>query len=182
MKHVGFVWLVVASGCIQQPPPSYMGPQNAQAPSTSGGGPVVSGDGRDEIVMPDVTNRSLADATAILRQAGVTGELHVQNEDPKPTVCGTTPGGGQRTLGHLSVSITLCDTSPRTGDPDLRGITVEAATAILRDHGFTGNITVGTVDRFDPGCKPKTVCDYSPTTWSARYGYGGDVTLLLNKP
>ncbi|MFT3692300.1 MAG: PASTA domain-containing protein [Kofleriaceae bacterium] len=189
MKYVG---LLFVAACIQQGPQTYpasaYGP-GAPPPSSGepppgpppGPGPSQSG-ARDEIVMPDVTHKSLADATAILRQNGVTGEIHVQNEDG-PFVCGTTPGAGNHTLGHLSVSVSMCEGRSSTGsaDPDLRGMTVEQATKVLRDNGFRGNITTAPTDEFDPQCKPNTVCDFHPYTWSQRYGYGGDVTLQLNK-
>lgn len=68
--------------------------------------PAPRGDGRDEVTMINVIGLPLDKAKAKLRAAGITGEVSVDGTGPK--VCGTTPGPGRKTLGHLLVGVTMC--------------------------------------------------------------------------
>lgn len=163
---------------------------------TSGGSRTIGpGDGRasgegqrDEITMIDVNGQRVDDAKAKLRAAGVTGEISVQGNGP--TICGMTPGPGNKTLGHLSVSLTTCADEAREtaaykakmAVPEVRGLTVEEATKVIRANGFTDKIEVMTLSDFDADCKANTVCRPEPEDWLPRHGYHErHMSLMVNR-
>lgn len=67
--------------------------------------PRAGSDNHEAVVMPDVTHLSLEQATRKLRAAGITGEIETHGNGH---VCGSTPGPGRETRGHLLVVLTLC--------------------------------------------------------------------------
>ncbi|HEY0253752.1 MAG TPA: PASTA domain-containing protein, partial [Kofleriaceae bacterium] len=100
MKRVALILMVAA--CQMQSGSSTF-PNGGGAPPAR-----AYGEGQhDEVVVPKTKGKSVEDATAILRAAGITGEIHTTSDGG--FVCETTPGAGNTTLGHLGFTLYLCD-------------------------------------------------------------------------
>jgi hypothetical protein len=71
------------------------------------------------------------------------------------------------------------DRGPTGDTATLVGTTVDEATRLAREKGYTGNIDVILLSEFQAGCKPKTVCRVSPRLWEM---LGGKMlTLYVNR-
>jgi hypothetical protein len=67
-----------------------------------------------------------------------------------------------------------------TGDTaTLVGTTVDEATRLAREKGYTGKIEVLPLSEFQAGCKPATVCRVSPRLWELLHGQL--LTLYVNR-
>jgi hypothetical protein len=66
-----------------------------------------------------------------------------------------------------------------TGDTAiLIGTTVEEATRLAREKGYTGNLDITTLREFQAGCKPARVCAVRPRLWELLPG--SMLTLYVN--
>lgn len=67
-----------------------------------------------------------------------------------------------------------------TGDTaTLIGTTVDEATRLAREKGYTGKIEVIPLSDFKAGCKPAAVCRVSPRLWELLHGQ--ILTLYVNR-
>lgn len=143
-------------------------PQEHVAPERASGGAPA-----DEVVIPSVRNLSADQAKRKLRDAGITGPIDSSDfkpNDPYETACSTSPDAGQKTLGHLGIRIEPCDNDVDEPDgddtPDLRGMTVEAATKVIRDYGYTKPVLVNPITSFRGPCTVDHICRVQPLHWA----------------
>jgi hypothetical protein len=171
--------LVLAMGCHAQTLTTASTSSSAPAPAPYSGPAPGSTDDRASgasnsaiITVPDTVGKNQADAEAVLRAAGVTGEIKLYN-DPGTVdfsvakVCMQNPGGGQQTRATLHVTLRYCQPerpTTRTDPPDLTGLTVEEATKRARAAGYTGTVRV--TDAAAGACKTGTVCQVTPFRWN----------------
>ena len=164
------------SGSPPAADPSGSGPSGSPPPE-----PVSSGAGTT-ITVPDVTGKTKAEAEAALRGAGVRGAITYDN-DPGSVdrICNQVPGGGNQTSSTLVVGLRYCqDTArPQKGPPQLRGLSIAAATKLAQQTGFTGKVEVIEQSDFDADCKADTVCRVHPDHWEL--DQDRTLTLYVNR-
>ncbi|HEX7275817.1 MAG TPA: Stk1 family PASTA domain-containing Ser/Thr kinase [Acidimicrobiales bacterium] len=134
------------------------------------------GNSNAEIAMPTVIGKTEAEATAILRDAGlrvnkkeVTDEANeagkVVDQDPDPAV---------QVRKDTEVTITVSQGAPSATIPDVRGRKLDAATESLESAGFQ----VRTVRRTDTAAEVDTVIDQDPKPGQGKRG--ATITLVVS--
>lgn len=150
--------------------------------STSSTTPTASGAGADPayVVLPDLTGLTEAEARQRLAEAGVTGNIYTRDntgceqkmEIAAGMVCGQQPRAGSRQSARLAVTLELARSTERGGAgtstewvkmPNVVGMTVEQATAVLKEAGFT---EIRVQQRVDADCRPDVVCKQNPEAGS----------------
>jgi beta-lactam-binding protein with PASTA domain len=177
MKNTLAILAILAGGCsIGTSLGSGQG--SSTTPASTGAGSAAAEP--TYVVLPDLTGLGEADARARLASAGVTGTIYVE-DDARCTgksafaegqVCAQHPRAGARQSSRLAVTLSITGSSERGGQPgtssewvkmpDVVGMTVEQATAVLEQAGFT-KIQV----QPEPAdCAPNIVCKQNPPAGS----------------
>jgi eukaryotic-like serine/threonine-protein kinase len=110
---------------------------------------LVVSSGPPTVGIPDVHGKSFADATAGLAQAQLTGvEVDAFSDTvPKGQVVSTTPPAGTVVTVGAQVTVTVSKGQDLVAVPDVRTMTVAAATSRLEASGFSVSGVVGSPDR-----------------------------------
>jgi len=169
--------VALASGCsVGTSLGSGQGSSSSTTPTTSG--PAAAGP--TYVVLPDLTGSTEAEARQRLADAGVTGNIYTRDntgcedkmEIEAGRVCGQQPKAGSRQSSRLAVTLLLARSTEHGGVgtpaewvkmPDVVGMPVEEAKAVLEKAGFT-RITVQ--QQVDADCKPDVVCKQNPAAGS----------------
>ena len=130
---------------------------------------LVISKGVEPVDVPDVTGKSVDDAKAALKDAGLRGkvaEAKYDDQVPEGDVISQTPKDGQAPKDSV-VALVVSKGPPLVDVPDVRGRSVGDATSILQNAGFH-------VRAFGPGAG--SVFRQSPSGGQARKG--STVTLF----
>lgn len=136
--------------------------------------------GSDGVKVPDVANKSMAEATAALEKEGfsVKKENSLSKEISKGNVISQTPKAGTIIDRDSTVTIVVSDGAEdeKVQVPDVRGMSEDAAKATLTAAGFTST-SVSEVDNseYDPGA----VCYQSYSAGSLQKK-GTDIELRIS--
>jgi beta-lactam-binding protein with PASTA domain len=166
--------MVLVAGCHLSASGSLTG-----GSSTLPTGPTGSADS-DVITVPDLFQRTRAEAQAALAQAGYHRELQLDTAicgsvvDDKVIelghICAQSPGPGNQTSTRVAIYIRVQGENPWHGVsagrpwflmPDLTGLRREQATAKIQALGFTSK-EVQIVEIDDGSCAPNVVCRTYP--------------------
>lgn len=117
--------------------------------------------GKNDFVVPDLRNKNLIDALAILQSNGVKVNKmsYAASSLPYNTVLATSPAFGESGEKTNGISLLLSDTNSMQNVevPDTVGLTFEEANNLLVSKGFViGNITEKTVPDLEPGIVVET--------------------------
>ena len=111
---------------------------------------VVSG-GPPTVAVPDIvhTARSFADATAVLQSKGLSAVEDEQFSDsvPKGAIVATNPPAGAQAPTGSAVTVTVSKGPDLVAVPNVRSLSVDAATKQLEAQGFTVSGVAGAPDR-----------------------------------
>jgi len=121
---------------------------------------VVVSRGPPKVTVPDVTNQSVADATAALSQQGfaVVVQRRTDENVPLDAVIATDPPAGSAQPKESQVTLVVSDGPAPVRVPDVAGATFDAASATLSQSRFTSSrvdefsatVDTGKVIRTDP--------------------------------
>ncbi|MGY2127821.1 Stk1 family PASTA domain-containing Ser/Thr kinase [Blastococcus sp. SYSU DS0617] len=149
------------------------------------------------IDLPDVVNRTEADARGVLTAAGFRENQisteQVDSDQPAGTVVATTPRGGSAASADTRIVLDISGgpAEPETVQvPDVTGDTESVARAALRSAGFTGRFTTvpytpepgdtdavaGTVAETDPSAGDEVPLDQPITIYVFSSSAGGGAT------
>jgi eukaryotic-like serine/threonine-protein kinase len=100
------------------------------------------------VAVPNVVNQDLATATQTLQAAGftVTSTQVTSTAQQKGLVVSTSPAGGAQVAKGSPVQLSVGSGPNAISVPDVSGQTASAATAALKQAGFTGNINTDQTD------------------------------------
>jgi serine/threonine-protein kinase len=136
-------------------------------------------DGPETVEVPDLHGYPLGRAQALLKKDGLVAGMVTEefSEDvQKGSVIGTEPGAGTSRHGGSAIALTVSRGSP-VEVPDVRGASVDDATANLQDAGLKVEIADTRVtSEFDAG----QVAQQSPGG-GKEVGEGDTVTLTISK-
>ena len=129
-----------------------------------------------QISMPTVIGKTEAEATAILRDAGlrVTKKEVTDEANEAGKVIEQDPAPGLQVKKDSAVTITVSQGAPSATIPDVRGRKIDAATDSLESAGFQ----VKTVRRTDLTAVVDTVIDQDPKPGAGKRG--ATVTLIVS--
>jgi eukaryotic-like serine/threonine-protein kinase len=102
-----------------------------------------------QVAVPNVVNQDQATATQNLQAAGLTvGTVTpvASTAQQKGLVISTNPAGGAQLAKGAAVSLSIGSGPDAIAVPDVTGKTAAAASAALKQAGFTGNINTETTD------------------------------------
>lgn len=166
---LGVGWLCTACSMIKTSSSTTTpsGPTTtSEAPATTSG----NYEGPDAFWVPSLDHYTRSDVETVLAAKGFRGTTNFTGDtDPKwandAFVCEQTPSSG-KIPPTGTITVKLCNTyrAPEQ-HPELVGMTVEAATKVATDAGFTGKIESATLSEFDASCKAGTVCRVDPYRW-----------------
>ena len=134
--------------------------------------------GTEEVTVPQVIGRNLADAEAELRSAGLKAEKReVQDEvNPVGQVTAQDPLANTQVRKGATVIISVSTGPPIVEVPDVRNRPAEAATEALTAAGFRVVPNLVNSDTKDPN----TVIDQAPAA-GTRQPKGSNITLTISK-
>ncbi|MCW2542696.1 MAG: hypothetical protein JWM40_248, partial [Frankiales bacterium] len=136
--------------------------------------------GPDRRRVPALANKTQAEATKALRDAGLTVNGTVQREHsssvPRDRVTRTTPDAGQALKPGTLVTLFLSDGPEQVAVTDVTGKTQAEATQILSDDSFQVEVTPAFSDTVPAG----TVMDQNPRG-GGKADKGSTVTLTVSK-
>jgi beta-lactam-binding protein with PASTA domain len=141
-----------------------------------------------EFPMPELTNKTRAQAERELALAGITGSVDWQDElcttPVQPGhVCYTFPNAGSSTRADLPVTVVIALPQDRGGQgasawiamPDVTGKSPKEARAILEQKGLH-DVEITTSDD-DKCASPDVVCDQDP--WAGNHAYLAKKTTIV---
>jgi serine/threonine-protein kinase len=105
------------------------------------------------VAVPNVVNQDQATATQSIQAAGLTvGQVTqvASTAQQKGLVVSTTPAGGAQVAKGSAVGLSIGSGPDAITVPDVSGQTASAATAALKQAGFTGNINTDQTDSLVP--------------------------------
>jgi len=112
---------------------------------------VVVSSGPPTVAVPDVVHaaRSFADATAVLQSQGLSAVEDDQFSDsvPKGAIVATNPPAGAQAPTGSAVTVTVSKGPDLVAVPNVRSLSVDAATKQLEAQGFTVSGVAGAPDR-----------------------------------
>lgn len=184
--------LLGAAGCMVNTRSGFS-PASGVASSGASGSSAAAPDagtasGTAGLVAPDLTNKTLDEAQAIARNAGLVTELELRELE-----CGNTapvagridcqkpdPGTKLTRAGWIQVSIYQPRRIPnmimRADARPAIGMTVDQAKALFKRLGHVGKVSVGTVMHYDDKCGQDRVCELENDEISIH----DDLVLRLN--
>ncbi len=157
------------------------GQSSSSTTTPTSGGPAAAAP--THIVLPDLTGLTEAEARKRLADAGSTGSIYTRDntgcerkmEIEAGRVCGQQPPAGSKQSSRLAVTLLIAQSTERGGEgtgqewvkmPDVVGMPVDQATAVLEKAGFT---KIKIQQRVDSACKPDVVCKQNPEPGSQGY-------------
>ena len=134
--------------------------------------------GTEEVTVPQVMGRNVADAEAELRSAGLKAERRevVDEVNPAGQVTAQDPLANTQVRKGATVIISVSTGPPIVEVPDVRNRTAEAATEALTAAGFRVVPNLVNSDTTDPN----TVIDQAPAP-GTRQPKGSNITLTISK-
>jgi beta-lactam-binding protein with PASTA domain len=106
-----------------------------------------------QVTVPNVVNQDQATATQNLQAQGLTVGTVTQvasTAQQKGLVVSTSPAGGAQLAKGSPVNLSIGSGPDAIAVPDVSGQTVAAATATLKQNGFTGNINTDQTESLLP--------------------------------
>jgi serine/threonine-protein kinase len=136
----------------QDPPPDVVVPQGSSVHLEVSQGP-------QRIPIPDVVGYEQAIARNLMEAAGLTVSVDsAQTAAPKGVVVNTRPPAGRALVPGTRVTLVVSVGAPTIPIPDLTGLTLEEARAVLEQAG----LTLGTYFRRTSDQRPGTVIEQRP--------------------
>jgi serine/threonine-protein kinase len=130
------------------------------------------------VLVPNVIGQPYANAESALQGAGFSvRRQNVDSDDPKDTVVGTDPPGGNGAAPNSTVTVRVSKGPKVTSIPDVTSYSQADAEATLKDAGF--GVTVQTNPTTDPALDGVVISQDPPGGTKAKPGTA--VTIVVGQ-